>query len=83
LEDTGLSRNEILYDEAGKGIQLKDDPFFQLIKNSKVVREMLIPAGAEFSADRIVELALRQDVGIDSSKMAARQNMKLVDDSPM
>jgi hypothetical protein len=44
---------------------------------------MLIPAGAEFTADRIVELALRQDVGIDSSKMAARQNLKLVDDSPM
>lgn len=44
---------------------------------------MLIPAGAEFSADRIVELALRQDVGIDSSRMAARQNLKLVDDSPM
>lgn len=44
---------------------------------------MLTPAGAEFTADRIVELALRQDVGIDSSKMTARQNLKLVDDSPM
>ena len=44
---------------------------------------MLIPAGSEFSADRIVELALRQDVGIDSSQMAARQKLKQVDDSPM
>ena len=61
-----------MYEDAGKGIQLKDDPFYQLIKNSKVVREMLIPAGAEFSADRIVELALRQDVGVDPSRMAAR-----------
>lgn len=44
---------------------------------------MLIPAGADFSADRVVELALRQDVGIDSSKMAMRQKLKYVDDSPM
>jgi len=28
LEDTGLSRNEILFDDPNVGIQLKDDPFF-------------------------------------------------------
>jgi hypothetical protein len=38
---------------------LKDDPFWQLIRNSKVVREMMIAPGAEFTADRIIELALR------------------------
>jgi hypothetical protein len=59
LEDSGLSRFEILYDEPNKGILLKDDPFFQLIKTSKTVREMLIPSNADFNADRVVELALR------------------------
>lgn len=28
LEDTGLSRNEILFDDPNTGIPLKDDPFF-------------------------------------------------------
>ncbi len=28
LEDTGLTRNEILFDDANIGIPLKDDPFF-------------------------------------------------------
>lgn len=67
LEDTGLTRNEILFNDAGKGIPLRDDPFYQLIKGNKTVREMLIGANEEFSADRVLEKALRQDVGIDSS----------------
>lgn len=28
LEDTGLTRNEILFDEASTGVRLSDDPFF-------------------------------------------------------
>ena len=28
LQDTGLTRNEILFDDAKEGIPLKDDPFF-------------------------------------------------------
>ena len=32
LEDTGLSRNEILLDDPVSGVKLYDDPFFQLLK---------------------------------------------------
>jgi hypothetical protein len=81
LEATGLSRVEILLEEAGKGVQLKDDPFWQLIRNSKVVREMMIAPGAEFTADRIIELALRQDVGPDRSIMMGKQKYKYADSS--
>lgn len=59
LEESGLTREEILYDEPRRGVLLKDDPFFQLIKNSRIAREMLIKPNEEFSADRIIEKALR------------------------
>ena len=56
LEETGLSRMELLYDNMeGKGCQLKDDPFFQLVKGSRTVREMIVPPGAEFTADQVIE----------------------------
>lgn len=44
-----------------------DDPFYQFIKNSRTAREMLLKPGEEFSADRVIELALRQDIGPDPS----------------
>jgi hypothetical protein len=44
---------------------------------------MLLPANADFNADRVVELALRQDVGVDPSSMSARKKLKYADDSPM
>ena len=58
LEETGLTRNEILFDDQ-RGVPLLDDPFFQFIKNSKIAREMLLKPSDEFSADRVIELALR------------------------
>jgi hypothetical protein len=58
LEDTGLTRMEILH-EKQVGLKLADDPFFQLVKLSKTAREMLLKPGDEFTADRIIELALR------------------------
>ena len=67
LTDSGLSRNEILFDTPNKGVPLKDDAFFQLIRQSRTVREMLIKPNEEFSADRVIEKALRQDVGVDDS----------------
>ena len=70
LEESGLTRNELLYDDPHEGVPLKDDPFFQLIKNSRTVREMLITANEEFTADRVIEKALRQDVGPDPSLSA-------------
>lgn len=62
LEDTGLTRNEILFEAEHEGIALADDPFYQFVKNSKTAREMLMKPGDEFTADRIIDLALRQDV---------------------
>jgi hypothetical protein len=60
LEDTGLTRVELLFEDMEKkGVLLKDDPFFQLVKSSRIAREMLVPAGGEFNADRVVEMALR------------------------
>jgi len=79
LEDTGLSRNEILFEDAGQGIPLRDDPFFQLMKDNKTAREMLIRPNEEFSADRIIEKALRQDVGVDTSLSSITSNYKQKD----
>lgn len=58
LEDSGLTREEILYDSQ-QGIPLADDPFFQFVKNSRSAREMLIKPGEEFSVERVIEKALR------------------------
>ena len=79
LEVTRLSRDEILYDDPNSGVPLKDDPFFQLIKNSHTVREMLITANEEFTADRVIEKALRQDVGPDPSLSSQKQPFQFMD----
>ena len=60
---------------------LRDDPFFQLIKNSWTVREMMMAPGEEFTADRIVEKALRQDVGVDPSAAMPKQDYKYEDEN--
>lgn len=86
LEDSGLTRMEILYNDTYKSEQqlpLADDPFFQMIKNSRVAREMLIKPNEQFSADRIIEKAIRQDVGIDpSNSMPARDYQYLDRENP-
>ena len=74
LQSTGLTRNEILFDDANQGIPLRDDPFFQLVKENKTAREMLIGPNEEFSADRVIEKALRQDVGVDASMSNVQGN---------
>ena len=80
LEDTGLTRNEILFDDALEGIALRDDPFYQLIKGNKTAREMLIGANEEFSADRVLEKALRQDIGVDASLSGVESNFQFKDE---
>jgi hypothetical protein len=37
------------------------------VKNNKSAREMLIKPSEEFTCDRVVEKALRQDIGPDPS----------------
>lgn len=58
LEDSGLTREEVLYNKQ-EGIPLVDDPFFQFVKNSRSAREMLIKPGEEFTVERVLEKALR------------------------
>jgi len=79
LEDTGLTRNEILFDEANSGLPLRDDPFFQLIKGNQTAREMLIGPNEVFSADRVIEKSLRQDVGVDNSLSNVEANYQFKD----
>ena len=79
LEDTGLTRNEILFDDANKGIPLRDDPFFQLVKENRTAREMLINPNEDFTADRVIEKALRQDVGVDNSLSNSQSNFQFKD----
>jgi hypothetical protein len=43
---------------------------------------MMVPANGEFSADRVIEMALRQDFGPDPSMSALRLKLKAADDSP-
>lgn len=61
LEDTGLTRMEILYNEQ-RGIPLVDDPVFQYLKNNRIAREMIIKPGQAFTADAVIDKALRQDM---------------------
>ena len=46
---------------------MSQDPFFQLLKKKRLVREMLIKPGESFSVEKVVSLALKQDVGPDPS----------------
>ena len=80
LEDSGLTRDEILYNQQ-KGLPLADDPFFQFVKKSRSAREMLIKPGEEFSMERVVEKALRQDIGPDPTLAQNRVKYKYKDEN--
>lgn len=68
LEDLNLSREEILNPQTRTpGLKLLEDPFFQYIKKNRLIREVVIKPGEEFSPDRVIAIALRQDIGIDNS----------------
>ena len=78
VEDTGLTRSEILHEQQ-TGVKLVDDPFFQFIKSSRTAREMLLKPGEEFTADRVIELALRQDVSPDDSLSMNKEDYRVRD----
>jgi hypothetical protein len=67
LEDSGLSREELLFEEAERGLPLALDPFFQYIKNNRLAREIYLRAGEDFTVEKVVDIALRQDIGPDPS----------------
>jgi hypothetical protein len=82
LEVCGLSREEILYNKP-VGIPLKQDKFFQYLKNNKLAREMLVKPNQAFTVDAVLEIALKQDIGPDPSIAAPRKNHKLSDELPL
>lgn len=67
LERTGMTRDEILYNR-GTGLPLSEDPVYQYLKINRSAREMLVKPGEEFSVEKVIDLALRQDFGYDRSK---------------
>ncbi|EAR96961.2 ribosomal protein S18 (macronuclear) [Tetrahymena thermophila SB210] len=85
LEATGLTREEILYDNpTHTGLPLNQDPFFQYIKNNYTAREVLLKPGEEYTVQKIIDLALRQDIGADPSQSAAKlKNQKVYHASKM
>jgi len=58
------------------GLKLIEDPFFQYIKSNRLIREIMIKPGEEFSPEKIVNLALRQDIGVDRSASIKLKNLK-------
>jgi len=78
LEDSGLSREEIMF---GKpiGVPLVHDKYFQFLKKNKVAREMLIKPYESLSADTVIEKALKQDIGPDNSKAVNKSDLKYKD----
>jgi ribosomal protein S18 len=67
LELTGLSREEILFDRPG-GLPLSQDPVYQFLRANRQAREMLVRPGEEFTAYKVIDYALRQDLGVDKTK---------------
>ena len=80
LEDTGLSREEVLYNKP-TGIPLASDPMFQFLKKNRDAREMLIKPGEEFTVEKVLDKALRQDVDVDRSKTLYDKRYKLGEDA--
>lgn len=64
------------------GLKLGEDPFFQYIKNNRLIREILIRPGEEFSPEKIVLLALRQNIGVDNASSIKPKVLKNPDDLP-
>ena len=76
LEESGQSKEEILYNSTDKGLPLRQDQFFQFLKNNRKAREMLIQASQEFSVNHVIEIALKQNIGPDPSSSAPQQFFK-------
>jgi small subunit ribosomal protein S18 len=68
LEETGLSRQEILNNIPG-GIPLSQDPVFQYLRHNYLAREMVLRPGEEYTAFKVIDCALRQDFGTDRTNV--------------
>ena len=76
----------MLEPRSGKvGLKLTEDPFFQYIKENRLARELLIKPTELFTPEKIVNLALRQDIGIDDAssntlkKLHKRENLNFLE----
>jgi hypothetical protein len=50
------------------------DPFFQYLKKNKLAREIYLRKNDRFSVEKVVDIALRQDIGPDPSYSRTRNN---------
>jgi len=76
LEDSGLSKEEILYNKS-EGVPLKYDKFFQYLKENRIARELLVKPNEKFNADSIIEKALKQNIGPDASLGLDKRKIEL------
>ena len=59
LEESDLTKEEILGIEDDNGIPLKVDPFFQMIKDNRLTRQSYFDQDDVYTVDSIIDLALR------------------------
>ena len=50
------------------------DPFFQYLKRNKLAREVYLRKNDRFTVEKIIDIALRQDIGPDPSYSRTRDN---------
>jgi hypothetical protein len=81
LENSGLSKEEILYNKP-EGNPLKYDKFFQYIKDNRLARELLVKPNEKFTADAVIERALKQNIGPDASLGLDRKKIELEENMP-
>lgn len=46
---------------------MASDPFFQYLKKNYLAREIYIKAGERYTAEKVIEIALQQNIGVDPS----------------
>ena len=56
-----------------KGIPLSIDPFFQFLKQNYLAREVYLKKNDRFTVEKIIDIALRQDIGPDPSYSRVRK----------
>lgn len=77
LAESGMSREEIL-NMNSRGVPLKANPFFLLIKNDYKVRQNYFNKEEEYSVEKIISLAVNQEVGYDRSSSGTGK--RVIDD---
>lgn len=57
-----------------KGLPLAFDPFFQYLKKNRLAREIYLRQNDRFTVEKVIDIALRQDIGPDPSYSRTRDN---------